>query len=128
MMNGTPQDQIPSLPPSLENSADADSPGAIPVQAVDADQLPREKGWTYEEFASIVGSLYLDTHHAMKVREEQFQAVSEEYQRHVMRLQAEIQGKQSENEHLTKQVATLRRELELRNARHPTTSGDDGGH
>jgi len=43
-LQGTSQDQIPQMPPSPEHNADAT---AIPVQTVDADQLPREKGWTY---------------------------------------------------------------------------------
>jgi len=108
MLQGTPQDQISSPP-------EGESPTSVPMQTVEADQLPREKGWTYDEFARIVGSLYLDSHHAMKVSEEQFQAVSDEYERRILQVQAEVQGKQGEVERLVKEVAQLRRELEIRN-------------
>jgi len=111
-LQGTPpQDQM-SLPPSPEHSAGAT---AIPVQTVDADQLPREKGFTYEEMTSIIGSLYLDSAHRAKVQEEQFNAVVEEYDKRIMQMQAHIQTQQEEVEGLRKQVATLTRELEARN-------------
>ena len=81
--------QSPSSLPSLEHPVDTT---AVPVSTVDADQLPREKGWTYEEMSSIVGSLYLDSAHQIKVREEQFNALIEEYDKRIMQLQAEIQS------------------------------------
>ncbi len=122
MMTGT-------LPPSLEHSAD--NPTAIPVQAVDADQLPREKGWTYDEMTSIVGSLYLDSAHRMKVQEEQFNAIIEEYDKRTMQLQAEVQLQKENGDSLLKQVAKLNRELEVRNvaqisAGSNPVSGNDG--
>jgi len=124
MLQGNPQDQIP---PSLERSADTT---AIPVQAVDADQLPREKGFTYEEMTSIIGSLYLDSAHRAKVQEEQFTAVVEEYDKRIMQMQAELQLRQEEVENVRKQVGTLTRELEARNvpAGSYLTSGDVGDH
>lgn len=121
MLQGTPQDQIP---PSI-----AQGPTAIPVQAVDADQLPREKGFTYEEMTSIIGSLYLDSAHRTKVQEEQFNAVMEEYDKRMMQMQAELQLRQEEVDGLRKQMATLTRELEARHVpgtRGRVTSGDDG--
>jgi len=129
MLQGTPQDQIPT-PPPLDS---LDSPTAIPIQAVDADQLPREKGWTYDEIAAIVGSLYLDSHHNMKLREEQFAAVTEEYEKRMAQLHGEIQGNVNERESLIRQVATLRREVEIRNGQRtesrpiapPGNGGDD---
>ena len=122
MLQGISQDQI---------STSADST-AIPVQAVDADQLPREGGWTYEEMSSIVGSLYLDSAHQMKVREEQFSAVIEEYDKRILQLQAELQLRQEEVENLRKQVGNLTRELETRNGDksqtgdYPTSGNDRG--
>jgi hypothetical protein len=112
-------------PPSLEHKANST---AIPVQAVDADQLPREKGWTYEEMTSIVGSLYLDSAHRMKVQEEQFNAIAEEYEKRVMQMHAEIQLQQEEVDGLRKQVASLTRELEAQHGhtRTDTPSSGDG--
>ncbi len=124
MLQGTPQDQIP---PSI-----AQGPTAIPVQAVDADQLPREKGFTYEEMTSIIGALYLDSAHRAKIQDEQFSAVIEEYDKRIMQLQAEVQQLQENGDSLLKQVATLNRELEARNgarttkSRSGSASGDDG--
>jgi hypothetical protein len=88
---------------------------SIPIQAVDADQLPREHGISYDEVAYIIGSLYLDSHHRVKVLEEQFSAVSEEYKQQLSYSQA------SESE-LKKQVISLRRELEIL-----TTGRETGG-
>lgn len=81
---------------------------SIPVQSVDADQLPREKGLAYDEVCKIIGSLYLDSHHAVAIREEQFNAVSDEYQRRILALQAEVKQ-------LTSQLSSAQRELEVRN-------------
>ncbi len=116
-------------PPSFEQQQ-ADTT-AIPVQAVDADQLPREKGWTYEEMSSIVGSLYLDSHHQIKVREEQFSAVISEYEKRILQIQAQLQVKQEEVDGLLKSEAALKRELETRNGNQKqsgdrTSSGNDG--
>jgi predicted RNase H-like nuclease (RuvC/YqgF family) len=125
MIQGTPQAQIGTPPPG----APSDAPSAIPVQTVDADQLPREKGLTYEEVTSILGSLYLDSHHAMKVREDQFNAVSEEYDRNIMQLKAQLQAQQEEIGNLNKKIATLQRELETRNGQsRPTPPTSSDGH
>jgi len=109
-MQGTPQDQIQSPPEYAPEGA-----STIAMPTVDADQLPREKGWTYDDISRIVGSLYLDSHHAMQVREEQFQGMVDEYERDVLRAQAELKGKQGEVDRLVKEVGNLRRELEIRN-------------
>lgn len=115
---------IDGLPP------DADAPTSVPVQAVDADQLPREKGLTYEEVTSIIGSLYLDSHHQMKVREEQFAAVIEEYDKRIMQMQAQAQIVDEELTARKKEVYQLKRELETRDGQQHTAgaspaSGDD---
>lgn len=105
-------------PPNL------DGPTSIPVQAVDADQLPREKGLTYEEVSSIIGALYLDSHHQMKVNEEQFSAVVDEYEKRLMQMQAQIQVAREELERSRQEVSALRRELEKRDGRqHDTGTG-----
>ncbi len=133
-MHGVPPGNNPEaqVPTSSLADATAMSATAIPVQAVDADQLPREKGWTYEEMASIVGSLYLDSTHQLKVREEQFSAVISEYDKRIMQMQAMTQTQQEEIDGLRKQIATLSSELEVRNeslpGSHPgssSTSGND---
>ena len=132
MLHGTPQDQIPQMPPSPAQSAGVSGipsdTTAIPVQTVGADQLPREKGWTYEEMASIVGSLYLDSSHHSKVQEEQFSAVLEEYDKRIMQMKAHAQTQQEEIDSLRKNMATLTRELEVRNDPGSIApSGDDRG-
>ncbi len=128
MLQGISQDQTQQLPPSPEHSAGAT---AIPVQAVDADQLPREKGFTYEEMTSIIGSLYLDSAHRAKVQDEQFSSVIEEYDKRIMQMQAELHIQQGEMDGLRKQIGNLTRDVEARNDNtrtrvHPTSS-DDGG-
>ncbi len=85
---GTPSDPLSQPPPSPQHNAGTT---AIPVQAVDVDQLPREKGFTYEEMTSIIGALYLDSAHSAKVQDEQFSAVIEEYDKRIMQMQAENQ-------------------------------------
>jgi uncharacterized coiled-coil protein SlyX len=100
---------------------------SIPVQSVDADQLPREKGLTVEEVSSIIGGLYLDSAHQTKVREEQFTAVVEEYDKRMVQLQAQLQSVQQELQASEGQVIQMRNELEKRNGpRTPSASGNDG--
>ena len=130
-MQGTPQDQI--IPLGIPSGAPAPAPTQLPIQAVDADQLPREGGLSYDEVATIVGSLYLDSHHAMKVREEQFQAMSDEYEATSLRAQAAYNGKQEEVNRLVTEVGALRRELEIRKdvgtqSRPSTTPSPDRPH
>ena len=126
MIEGTPQDQI-SQPPEHQQG----SPSSIPLDAMSADQLPREKGIQYDEVARIVGSLYLDSHMHVSKLEDQFQAVSEEYQTKVLQLQAQVGAASQEIDRLNKRVATLNRELEARNERapagHASPSGRDRG-
>jgi predicted RNase H-like nuclease (RuvC/YqgF family) len=97
---------------------------AIPVQSVDADQMPRERGWSYDELATIVGSLYLDSHHSMRTREEQFRSVSEEYKKEILRLQNEAEGMRKQIDALNKELGITRRELDGR-ARTSVTSGSE---
>ena len=115
----------------IQGNQDANAPTSIPVQTVDADQLPREKGFTYEEISSIIGSLYLDSHHQVKVREEQFTAVIEEYDKRIMQMKAQAQVLDEELTAAKKEVYQLKRELEKRDGRPDTTgtpsaSGYDG--
>ena len=35
----------------------------VPIDAVDADQLPKDRGIKYEDIVRIVGNLYLDSQH-----------------------------------------------------------------
>jgi hypothetical protein len=102
---------------------------AIPLQAVNADELPREKGWTYDEISTVVGSLYLDSRHALKIRDEQFNAVIAEYKRQISVLQSELsQHNDVRSEHQTvvndlrDQVTALQKELDIERDRN---SDDD---
>jgi hypothetical protein len=116
-----------SIPTGVDiSSHSGTNPTSIPVQAVDADQLPRDKGLTYEEVTSILGSLYLDSHHQMMVREEQFSAVVDNYKESLAQLEAQAQTLKTLLEDAQKELSVLRRELETRNEHRPTTaSGDD---
>ena len=116
--------ELSGMPPGVEPDG---SPTSIPVQAVDADQLPREKGLTYEEVSSIVGSLYLDSHHQLKVREEQFSAIVDEYDKTILQTQAQVKTIQQELETSQKEVSQLRRELEKRDGRRPSTPSSNDG-
>lgn len=126
MIQGMPQDQIPE--PTSEG---VNSTTAIPMQAVSPDQLPHEKGLTYDEVCRVIGSLYLDSHHQMQVREDQFQAMAEEYEKRVLQAQAEREGHKREVDNLVKEVSRLRRELEItRNGRsepRPSSPSSDDG-
>ena len=114
----------PILPPQMPG------PTQVPIEAVDADQLPHEKAWTYEEFAKIVGSLYLDSHHRVSVMEEQFNAISQEYKSVIERLQIENGTITEDAKELRGTVSRLQRELETRDRgkRTATSSGNGGAH
>lgn len=97
---------------------------SIPLQAVNADELPREKGWTYDEISAVVGSLYLDSRHALKVRDEQFNVVIAEYKRQISVLQEELSKRNTEltesrtiMNDLRDQVAALQKELDIERVR-----------
>jgi len=64
-------------------------PGQIPVDAVDPDQLPRERGLSYDEIARIVGSLYLDSHIRIRTVETQLGSVMQQLKNTVEQLQLE---------------------------------------
>lgn len=81
---------------------------SIPLESADADNLPREKAFTYNEIALVVGNLYLESQHRSNILNEQFQAVSEEYQKQLM------EAKQ-ENQRLNRRVNELEDELRKRN-------------
>ncbi len=100
----------------------------IPLQAANAEQLPREKGWTYDEIARIVGSLYLDSHHSIQVREEQFQAVVAEYQKKLTDLNTQVSGLEETVRNLTTENNGLRHELDVRSHgdEHDSPAGDNG--
>ena len=113
------------MPDASQENVEQGRPTPIPVSAVDADQLPREKAWTYDEFCRIVGSLYLDSHKHTKAMEEQFQAISNEYQRQIMQLQAALVVEQESVARLKADVSLLKRELETRDG--TVTAPGDGG-
>jgi len=113
-MNNGLRPSMDQVQQAIQEAA-AQQPTSIPIQAVDADQLPREKGWSYDEIARIVGSLYLDSHHRLSLAEEQFAAVSDEYQRKVLQTEAALQAKQEEVDRLMKEIGQLKRELEKPN-------------
>jgi len=60
----------------------------VPVDAVGADQLPREKAWQFDDMAKIVGRLYLESRHEVDILNDQFEAVMTQMQE---RLQNAIQ-------------------------------------
>ena len=59
----------------------------IPVEAVDADQLPRDRGIQYEEVVRIVGSLYLDSQHLLITAEERYNSIVQELKETIFELE-----------------------------------------
>lgn len=78
---------------------------SMPVQSVDADQLPQQKGISYSEVAKIVGSLYLDSQMNLSTMNEQHSAVVSEYQRQLQEAQSAISQLQND-------IGKLKDELE----------------
>lgn len=115
---------IPSQIAAMQQAATG--PTQVPVEAVDADQLPKERAWTYEEIAAIVGSLYLDSHQRHAIMQEQFKAVAQDYEATVVRLQRENQQLTEDNQELRGQVSRMTNELEARNRGTRTTIASDG--
>lgn len=117
METPTPGTSVPPQIAALQQaSQEAPFPGPtqVPVESVDADQLPRERAWTYEEIATLVGGLYLDSHQRSLVMQEQFGAMRQEYEATIMRLQAENERLEEDNKQVRKQLGQLQRELEAR--------------
>lgn len=98
------------------------APTQIPMQAVSPDQLPREKALSYDEVATIVGSLYLDSHHQISVMNEQFQAVADEYEKQMYDMQAQIEQRDKRISDLSQRISALEKELEVRDAQSGSTT------
>lgn len=92
----------------------------IPVQMADADNLPREKNWTYNEMCRIVGNLYLEAHKRSSLMEEQFNAVVGEAKRIHNENQRQLAQALEEN-------ARLKAELERRNESRNNTLPNNNG-
>lgn len=73
-------------------SAEATQPGRVPIDMVDADQLPRETALKYEEIAFLVGSLYINSHHEMNTLKEQFSAIKQQLEQRLRDLAKENQA------------------------------------
>lgn len=107
-------------------------PNAIPVETIDIDKLPTEQGFTYDEIAKIVGSLYLDSHHRFNTMENQFRAIVAEHRQQAEYIRdtvtAQNQELQKEIDRLNAENLRLKQELERRNERRPSSaaSGDSG--
>lgn len=92
----------------MENN-NVSSSTQIPIPLVDPDKLPREKGWSYTDIATIVGNLYLESRKQAMVMDEQFQAILSEYKRKILDLERLMSQINEEN-------MRLKAELERRNA------------
>ena len=82
-------------------------PSSIPVDMVSPDQLPKEKGLSYDEISRVVGSLYLDSHHRISIMQEQFSAVTGEYEAKIREMNAQIVRLQKDNTALKIEVDKL---------------------
>jgi len=69
----------------------------IPINSVSLDEMPQEKGLSYDKICAVVGSLYLDSHHRFSIMEDQFNAMIEEYRRQIHDLTTEIERVKKEN-------------------------------
>ena len=83
------QDQLQELAAKFPNGKP--EAGKMPIEAVDADQLPRETALQYEELCLIVGSLYIDSHHRVNTMEERHKAIVGELQFRLRETTKEIQ-------------------------------------
>lgn len=61
----------------------------IPIDVVDADQLPRETALKYEELCMLVGSLYIDSNHRVRTIEEQAKAIHLQLRDQIVELRKE---------------------------------------
>lgn len=71
--------------------------GRVPIDMIDADQLPRETALKYEELCLLVGSLYINSHHDISTLKEQFTAVR-------LQLEKKIRELAQENKMLREQL------------------------
>ena len=69
----------------------ASQPGQMPIDMVDADQLPRETALKYEEIALLVGSLYINSHHEINTLKEQFSVIRQQLENKMRDLARENQ-------------------------------------
>ena len=70
------------------------------INAVGADQLPKNTAWQWDEIAKMVGSLYLESQNQVKTIKEQAEALIHERQQEIQRLHAIIQQLEKENSDL----------------------------
>lgn len=70
----------------------------VPIDVVDADQLPRDSGISYKEMCSVIGDIYFRMQHQEKNQAEQFQAV-------VNQLRTRIQELVTENSKLKAELS-----------------------
>jgi hypothetical protein len=73
-------------------SESASQPGQVPIDMIDADQLPRETALKYEELCLLVGSLYIDSHHKVSTMQEQFGAIKAQLENKLRELARENQA------------------------------------
>lgn len=62
------------------------STAKVPIDMVDADQLPRETALKYEELCMLVGSLYIDSNHRISTIQEQAKAIHTQLQEQIIEL------------------------------------------
>ena len=74
-----------------EQMAGRSEAAQVPIDMVDADQLPRETALKYEEIALLVGSLYITSHHDVKTMNEQFGAIKAQLEQKIKDLARENQ-------------------------------------
>jgi hypothetical protein len=86
-------DVLAQIAETQTGRSDANSqPGKVPIDMVDADQLPRETALKYEELCLLVGSLYIDSHHKVTTMQEQFGAIKAQLEHKLRELARENQA------------------------------------
>jgi len=74
----------------------------VPIDAVEATDLPRETPIKYDEVCKLIGDLYFRLHHQESTQQEQFKAFAGQ-------LQGRIQEYAAENAKLRAEIAELSR-------------------
>jgi peptidoglycan hydrolase CwlO-like protein len=83
----------------------------LPIDSINVDQMPQEKGWSFDEISRVVGSLVLDSHHRINIMEEQFSSISDGYKSVIVSKDIEINNKKKEIESLETEIASLKNEI-----------------
>lgn len=126
-MTQDPLQQLQKIIQTKAANGDTIAGGTIPItvpqsiDAVDAENLPPQTPWKWEEVCKLVGSLYLESHHRHSTLETHAKSITRQLdeQRRVLVRENEAMQKamselESELNHRDKTISELRDELNTR--------------